>query len=203
MGGRAFAKGHPALYVPRLSPPVYRHVYSHVSKTLASLFPRVASPIEGPQKTYYGDLDMMVSLEGSAFTQQQRTDPQRTMIWDAVHKAFAPTRSISERKRVFDVRSLAIPWPSDLSPDQMKAQLAVETEQLVEEQSRARSDDHLKKAQEKAETLEKVSQSAKATVEQQADAVPQSAAPKEDIVRHIHLEIRLCDTDEDLDWHLL
>lgn len=209
MGGRLFSKGANPLYIPRLAPPIYKHVYSQLSTTLNSLFPCVSKPVEGPAKLSFGDIDLLVNLEGSAFNQEQKEDPTRTDIWTAVEKALRPERIYYERSKVIDVKSLAVPWPKDLSPDQMRLQLAVEPEVPLEllENAKAQAQAQAQtKAAELSETDEQsrspASGEAAAGASQENDVQPDDTAPVL-VARYIQVDIRLCDTTQDLEWHKL
>lgn len=62
MGGQAFSKGLNALYTPRMPPAVYRYVRDRCHALLRTLFVVVATPIEGPGKSDYGDIDIFVTM---------------------------------------------------------------------------------------------------------------------------------------------
>lgn len=78
MGGKAFATGSEALYTPRMHPEVYKVVLTDCVDVLMAMFPLTKSPIEAPEKTVFGDIDIITSLEGSVFTQEEIRDPRRS-----------------------------------------------------------------------------------------------------------------------------
>lgn len=222
MGGRVFIKGINALYVPRLAPPTYRHVTSKLTTTLGSLFPRVSKPVDGPtEKKYNSDVDLVVSLEGSRFSDAQKADPQRTDIWAAIDEALKPERTVNLTKLIVKTRSLAIPWPQDLSADEMKEQLKVEARHRAELKAAEA------KAEEKAQAnIEAVMQAVKITkpADNPQEKTAQRALVEDDFLpppmlasstseqgpadlrkvdRYIQLDIRLCDTTQELEWHVL
>lgn len=195
MGGRAFSKGVSALYTPRMTPPIYRHIYSHLSTSLGSLFPRVTNYIEGPEKSSFGDVDLGVNLEGSVFSQEQKKDPARTDIWTAVSKALGPVRTHHDCRRVINVKSFAVPWPKDFSPAELAPQLALEAAEL--------------QAQEKAKAASKMSDliqnlsDAAAVDTSHGNAALQGSPTLDRDARFVHVDIRLCDSTRDLEWHML
>lgn len=62
MGGLAFAKGPDALYTPRMPREVYEYVRDNCHAILRELFAVVTTPIEGPGKSDFGDIDIFVTL---------------------------------------------------------------------------------------------------------------------------------------------
>lgn len=60
MGGKAFA-----LSTPRMPPDIYHLLRDHYLQLLSSLYTHTATPIEAPEKTSYGDIDILVSLPKS------------------------------------------------------------------------------------------------------------------------------------------
>ena len=61
MGGHAFASGPDALPTPRMAPEIYFQVRDGILERMRELFAQVAVPIEGPAKTSYGDIDILVA----------------------------------------------------------------------------------------------------------------------------------------------
>ncbi|KAI4242921.1 MAG: hypothetical protein L6R40_003794 [Gallowayella cf. fulva] len=66
MGGKAFSHGPEPLLTPRMPPAVYLPLLERYRVDLASFFERVASPIEAPEKTSFGDIDFLVSQPKTA-----------------------------------------------------------------------------------------------------------------------------------------
>ncbi|KAK4108750.1 hypothetical protein N656DRAFT_717325 [Canariomyces notabilis] len=119
MGGSAFSSLPDAPYTPRMPPAVYQHVKSAFHTALRELFVYVATPIEGPEKTDHGDVDILVALERRlAFPHQHPThQPQdspsnpRDLIEEIKHLlnaeyAVVPPGGTSA--------NLAIRWPKEL-----------------------------------------------------------------------------------------
>ncbi|KAM0806831.1 hypothetical protein AB5N19_07168 [Seiridium cardinale] len=63
MGGLAFTKGDDPLYTPRMTPATYQFVRDYCHARLRELFVVVASPIEGPGKSDFGDIDVFVTMK--------------------------------------------------------------------------------------------------------------------------------------------
>ena len=61
MGGNAFTSGPNPVSTPRMPPEVYFMLRDHYNHILRTLYKRVATPIEAPNKTSYGDVDILVS----------------------------------------------------------------------------------------------------------------------------------------------
>lgn len=219
MGGSVFTRGINRLYVPRLAPPVYRLVRSQLSATLSPLFSRITKPVDGPNKTDHGDIDLLLSLEGSTFDEEQKKDPRKTDIWAAVEKALAPTRTHQDSIHVVNSRSFALPWPKEVSGEEMIPQLALEARQLAEERAAAKE-----RAIARADARAKAEVDATVDVEVEVKAAERSKssstpgpwtpeAVEEDavqpdpealrITRHVQVDIRLCDTTQELEWQKL
>lgn len=62
MGGLAFASGPDPVFTPRMSPNVYRAVRDRCQERLREVFVIVATPIEGPAKTSFGDGKLMPTI---------------------------------------------------------------------------------------------------------------------------------------------
>lgn len=63
MGGLAFSKGPDPLYTPRMPRDVYQYVREHCHALLRELFVVVATPIDGPGKSDFGDIDIFVATK--------------------------------------------------------------------------------------------------------------------------------------------
>lgn len=112
MGGSFFSSGDNPLHTPRMPPHVYHQVKAACHAVLRSMFLCVATPIEGPEKEDYGDLDILVTIEtGLVFpTSSQQGVPREIEELAADIK----TASNAERVMVNPYTSsvhLAIPWP--------------------------------------------------------------------------------------------
>ncbi|KAK3397681.1 hypothetical protein B0T20DRAFT_479878 [Sordaria brevicollis] len=112
MGGSLFSSGDDPLHTPRMPPHVYHQVKAACHAVLRSMFLCVATPIEGPEKENYGDLDILVTMEtGLVFP----TSPQQVVPRELEELAAdIKTASNAERVMVNPHTSsvhLAIPWP--------------------------------------------------------------------------------------------
>lgn len=228
MGGSAFTRGLHRLYVPRLAPPVYKHVHSQLATALRPLFPRIDKLIEGPEKESYGDIDILVSLEGSAFHDEQKKDPQHADAWAALEKALEPRRTRHESTKAFNFRNFALAWPKGLTPEEMKTQLVVEARHLSEQRAAAEKHKAIAakktadKAAKKAAAEGKAVSEERAVPEEKAETAersesslnpdPSASTPvKENAIvdknanvdRYVQVDIHLCETNQELEWQKL
>ncbi|KAI9715410.1 MAG: hypothetical protein M1828_000870 [Chrysothrix sp. TS-e1954] len=60
MGGLIFSRGDNALNCPRMPPSIYLKRRDEIKEALARFYHTVATPIEGPEKQDYGDIDYYV-----------------------------------------------------------------------------------------------------------------------------------------------
>src|SRR5687767_4993582 len=104
MGGSAFSVGPDPLDTPRMPPDVYEAVKAHCSAKLQELFICVASPIEGPGKTDYGDVDILLAWPKTPFA-------DKSTALDAVKSTLSARRAIMNLGETS--ANFAIPWPSD------------------------------------------------------------------------------------------
>ncbi|KDN70827.1 hypothetical protein CSUB01_08900 [Colletotrichum sublineola] len=74
MGGCAFADH--ALDTPRMPPEIYEHVKAKCTAVLRELYICVASPIEGPEKEDFGDIDILVTWEKATLQGRSKTKPR-------------------------------------------------------------------------------------------------------------------------------
>ncbi|CAK7217568.1 hypothetical protein SBRCBS47491_003203 [Sporothrix bragantina] len=111
MGGSAFASGADALYTPRMPPVVYTAVRDRCHSILFQLFAAVSSPIEGPGKSDYGDVDILLALPLE--NTNESLSGHAAILREAVKRlgAVRTTMVAHEGKA-----SIAIPWPADLAP---------------------------------------------------------------------------------------
>ena len=61
MGGNAFTCGPSPLTTPRIPPELYFLLRDHYHHRVGALYKLVATPVEAPSKTSYGDIDILVS----------------------------------------------------------------------------------------------------------------------------------------------
>ncbi|KAK1638534.1 hypothetical protein BDP81DRAFT_425156 [Colletotrichum phormii] len=80
MGGSAFASGDDPLNTPRMPATVYERAKAECFAALRELYLCVASPIEGPEKQDYGDIDILVTWERAPFVGKcgGKTAPEST-----------------------------------------------------------------------------------------------------------------------------
>ncbi|KAI1292679.1 hypothetical protein F5Y03DRAFT_17128 [Xylaria venustula] len=113
MGGLAFASGPNRIYTPRMRREVYRAVRDRCQKVLRELYVAVATPIEGPAKTTFGDIDLFVAWSRNDIFPSANTAPSGASpsTWnEAVYRALGAIGHKSENPHV---ASMAIPWPKD------------------------------------------------------------------------------------------
>jgi hypothetical protein len=103
-----------------MKPEVYRAVRDRCQAKLRELFVIVATPIEGPAKQSFGDIDLFV-----AWKRKEIFPPSSTMTTEKISPlgGSSSSSSIEEVARALSAvrrinESMAIPWPEDLpSPD--------------------------------------------------------------------------------------
>ncbi|CAK7240445.1 MAG: hypothetical protein STHCBS139747_001886 [Sporothrix thermara] len=112
MGGSAFASGADALYTPRMSPAVYTAVRDRCQAVLFGLFAAVATPIEGPGKKDFGDVDIIMALPlESKYRANSSGDGVALLIREAVVRLGAVRSHVVAHE---GKASIAVPWPVDL-----------------------------------------------------------------------------------------
>ncbi|KAK8084361.1 hypothetical protein PG997_005632 [Apiospora hydei] len=106
MGGLVFTGGPDPLYTPRMPPAVYQHAKAACHAALQQLFEHVATPIEGPEKPDFGDLDFLVY--------SSTADLQSVQWRDDVRAALGAVGCVSQQPHT---GSFAIYWPEGV-PDE-------------------------------------------------------------------------------------
>ncbi|KAK7745423.1 hypothetical protein SLS53_002920 [Cytospora paraplurivora] len=178
MGGKVFSSGVDPLYTPRMAPAVYEHAKEQCISALKALFPRVESPIEAPEKVSFGDIDILVSLEGSDF---QNGAFAGSSVWTLIQEVLGGVRSryegevVTDSGRVVEAKNIAIPWPTDLSTDECVAQSLLEAGQAAADVASA---SHVQGTEEAGEI---------------------ECGLKD---RYIQVDVRLCVSNQELDWRL-
>ncbi|KAJ8127920.1 hypothetical protein O1611_g5716 [Lasiodiplodia mahajangana] len=113
MGGLAFASDPDPVFVPRMKPEAYRAMRDRCQDKLRDLFVIVATPIEGPAKSSFGDIDLFVAWEREFVFPQSKpvafSAPAEAPI-DAVCRVLGAIR----RKNAHGNVSIAVPWPEDI-----------------------------------------------------------------------------------------
>ncbi|KAK1769488.1 hypothetical protein QBC33DRAFT_530908, partial [Phialemonium atrogriseum] len=172
MGGSAFSSGENPLFTPRMAPTVYREVRDRCQAILREIFLCVASPIEGPAKEDYGDVDILVSLQKHLIfptTPADRVECEGRDILAVVQKMLGAEHMIIERGG--NAANLAIPWPADLitttdNPEATRTNATLNTDQDQEQQeSQVQADQQNKK-------------------------------------RHIQVDVQICASPSQLQWEL-
>ncbi|KFY44946.1 hypothetical protein V494_01243, partial [Pseudogymnoascus sp. VKM F-4513 (FW-928)] len=105
MGGNVFTTIRNPLFTPRMPPEVYIPVRDHCHAVLAKYYTHVCTPIEAPEKTSYGDIDILVH--------GPLTSPPPAL--SELGAALDAAASILPRAENPEA-NYAIPWPSSLPP---------------------------------------------------------------------------------------
>ncbi|UNI19292.1 hypothetical protein JDV02_005486 [Purpureocillium takamizusanense] len=121
MGGAAFASGDRPLHTPRMPRPVYHDVKSRCMAILRQTYVCVASPIDGPGKTDFGDIDILVAWPKDFNVDGSLQDTRRGL--DAIADALGAARIIVNDACA---SNLALPWPRRLLKDEESAAAADE-----------------------------------------------------------------------------
>ncbi|KAK1781370.1 hypothetical protein QBC45DRAFT_405997 [Copromyces sp. CBS 386.78] len=114
MGGSIFSSGDDPLHTPRMPPHIYHQVKAACHAALRTMFLCVASPIEGPEKKDYGDLDILVAMETRlVFPTSAQHDVPR-----GVEELAADIKAALNAERFIvnpytNSMHLAIPWPKE------------------------------------------------------------------------------------------
>ncbi|TEY83994.1 hypothetical protein BOTCAL_0023g00150 [Botryotinia calthae] len=105
MGGHAFSSHIPPIKTPRMTQEVYDKALEQNQAVLRKFYSKVESAIEGPGKTTYGDVDILVALplEG-AFTSKDQ-------VGDVLKKALNAKALLQDKGN--PTINLAVPWPED------------------------------------------------------------------------------------------
>lgn len=105
MGGLAFASGQDPLYTPRMPKEVYLQFKAQCFDILRNLYEVVESPIDGPGKKDFGDVDIAVCgpKEGTITDNTTKALEQISGALGAVRMIVAKGEEASS--------NLAVPWP--------------------------------------------------------------------------------------------
>ncbi|KAK5625011.1 hypothetical protein RRF57_000727 [Xylaria bambusicola] len=120
MGGLAFSSGPNAIFTPRMRPEVYRVVRDRCQAKLRELFMAVATPIEGPAKATFGDVDLIVAYDKYRISPLSKPASSSISIEaqkEAVYRALGAIRCKSENSNTMN---MAIPWPKDIPCEEMR-----------------------------------------------------------------------------------
>ncbi|KAI1174591.1 hypothetical protein F4777DRAFT_375430 [Nemania sp. FL0916] len=121
MGGQAFASGPDPIFTPRMKPDVYHAVRDRCQEKLRELFVVVTTPIDGPAKTSFGDVDFFVTWEkrvvfpslGAAVPGNPSED-----IRDIIARHLD---AVGCKRENANITTLAIPWPEDFAYSEVEA----------------------------------------------------------------------------------
>ncbi|KAI2463256.1 hypothetical protein F4781DRAFT_133543 [Annulohypoxylon bovei var. microspora] len=118
MGGQAFSSGDNPLYTPRMPPNVYQHVLEQCHAKLRELFVIVASPIPGPAKPDYGDVDIFLAWERNSVFPLHHADGISKKPPSSRHDTLTASAQLLNAERYVQdqpgVMITAIPWPCGL-----------------------------------------------------------------------------------------
>ncbi|KAK7429336.1 hypothetical protein QQZ08_004148 [Neonectria magnoliae] len=202
MGGSAFATGDSPLFTPRMPKDVYNIVKTQCNAILREHYVCVASPIDGPGKQDFGDVDFLLAwpLNPSA---------SKADAIDAIARSLNATRTIVDKGK--DISGhFALPWPSETSllrDDALQEALEINSQ----------GGDHPEAAerQEERQSKQKPSQTAPAQLpsstascegsEIQTTSTAHSDQPhqvNQDQERFIQVDVRVCDSLEYFEWML-
>lgn len=117
MGGLAFSSGDNPLYTPRMPPNVYHHVLKQCHSKLKELFVIVATPIPGPDKPDYGDIDIFLAWERNSIFPSPAKNISKTLPFSK-HDALRASAQLLNAERHFQdqpgIMIIAIPWPTNI-----------------------------------------------------------------------------------------
>ena len=98
MGGHAFTNSPSPLSTPRMPPDVYYTLRDRYLQILSSLYTQAATPIEAPEKTTFGDIDILVS------------QPKSTSTAESLGQVLASARAVHIPGS--PITSFALPYPT-------------------------------------------------------------------------------------------
>lgn len=105
MGGSAFAAGASPLHTPRMPKAIYETVKSQCHAALRDYYDRVASPIDGPGKEDFGDVDILLACPKHSPASREDTLNELLKTLGAVNMIADKGKDISGH--------FAIPWPDE------------------------------------------------------------------------------------------
>ncbi|PQE17065.1 hypothetical protein CJF30_00003782 [Rutstroemia sp. NJR-2017a BBW] len=124
MGGQAFAAHFPT---PRMSLAIYKHVLTQTQTILRTYYTNVSSAIEGPGKTTYGDVDVLVAgLLPHAF-------PPGISVAEKLKQALHAKACIQDKGN--PTINFAVPWPREYEEaqiDGLESKAQIDTEDGLE-----------------------------------------------------------------------
>ncbi|KAI0020530.1 hypothetical protein F4780DRAFT_791633 [Xylariomycetidae sp. FL0641] len=116
MGGLAFSSGDDPLNTPRMKPELYQLIRDQAQAKLRELFWLVATPIEGPGKKNYGDIDIFLAWPKVESVPGITADPPESdpKAWLAAAVQRLGAARVKEQQQATHV-TLAIELPQDLA----------------------------------------------------------------------------------------
>ncbi|OTB05538.1 hypothetical protein M426DRAFT_319808 [Hypoxylon sp. CI-4A] len=118
MGGLAFSSGANPLSTPRMPPAVYRHMLNYCHAKLQELFVVVATPIPGPAKKDYGDIDIFLAWERSVVFPSSAVNSLLESLSSPTHNPLQAAARLLNAERCIQEQSkiivAAIPWPDEI-----------------------------------------------------------------------------------------
>lgn len=201
MGGLAFTKDPHNLYTPRMPKDVYLEMKTRLYQTLQCFFLIVDSPIDGPGKTDFGDIDILVlgSLSDVLLPTSETDGLKRHIA-----QAFGTTIFIDVNGKQSTMQ-MAIPWP-DVNPDGSltKSLDSVQAEQIL---GTSCLKTYCLALEEKAEkdAAEMKVQERKAQVLIPTEFLMlglQSTEVSKPENKHIQVDITFCNTVQELRWKM-
>ncbi|KAF7548534.1 hypothetical protein G7046_g8642 [Stylonectria norvegica] len=107
MGGSAFAAGKNPLFTPRMPKDVYEAIKARCHSLLREDYLCVASPIDGPGKNYFGDVDILL-----AWPKHSQSPASKHEILKTIAQTLQATQMIFD-KGPNVAAHFAIPWPCE------------------------------------------------------------------------------------------
>ncbi|KFA52369.1 hypothetical protein S40293_05986 [Stachybotrys chartarum IBT 40293] len=207
MGGIAFTGKPWKLYTPRMQRDEYKAMKEHFHYLLREIYYIVASPIEGPGKTDYGDLDILVALpkennmqHGSGLRRIFRAINAKFMITEPTYMLAA---------------NYAVPWPGDepqtpddggepdgsATPTEGKPENEDEKEKIIEDEKQQQLDKGKGKAVETDSVFELDKGKGKAMETDSETEIQKQETPKPK-PRFVQVDVEMCPSLERLQWML-
>lgn len=112
MGGLYFSNGVQSLHTPRMGKVVYYATKGRIIDALKKHFLRVDCPLEAPEKSSFGDIDIVVQAPINVTTVSEKD------LYDLFLKVLKPERLETDIQNSKSQGGLmfhaAIPWPDDV-----------------------------------------------------------------------------------------
>ncbi|KPM34034.1 hypothetical protein AK830_g12542 [Neonectria ditissima] len=205
MGGSAFAAGEDPLFTPRMPKDVYHIVKARCNALLREHYVCVASPIDGPGKQDFGDVDILLAWP-------RNPSASKADAFDTIARALNATRTIVDKGK--DVSGhLALPWPqasqepSTEPNDAAQEAFAINSHGYGHPAAPAHQEAHESDQKPSSNQPDQVSSLA-APLEQrgfQTTNAAQSDEPhqaSDQPKRFIQVDVRVCETLEYFEWML-